>query len=133
MIDSRFGDSKLVSLYQSGNEEAFEVLLNRHKSRVYTAIYLIVKDRYIAEGLVEDTRVTVINTSRNGRHNEEGQSSAWLSRATVNLFIDCLHRRRCSPECILEWGSNVSNPVHFFEDSNGSRQIGKEKTVRLRA
>ena len=66
MIDKGLSDSKLVSLYQNGNEEAFEMLLHRHKSKVYTAIYLIVKDRYTAEDLLQETFVKAINTIRNG-------------------------------------------------------------------
>jgi len=72
MIDKRLSDSQLVSLYQNGNEEAFEVLLFRHKSKLFTAIYLIVKDRYVAEDLLQETFIKAINTIRGGRYNEEG-------------------------------------------------------------
>lgn len=132
MIDSRFGDSKLVSLYQSGNEEAFEMLLNRHKSRVYTAIYLIVKDRYVAEDLLQETFVKAINTIRSGRYNEEGKFSPWLSRIAHNLAIDYFRKRKRYPEIILEDGSNVFNSVDFCEESIESRQIAKDNKVRLR-
>ena len=67
MIDSRCSDSQLVSLYQTGNEEAFEMLLHRHKSRIYTAIYMIVKDRYEAEDLLQDTFIKAVNTIKGGR------------------------------------------------------------------
>ncbi len=46
-------DSDLIRLYREGNEEAFAKLLERHKSRVYTTIILIVKDSYIAEDLLQ--------------------------------------------------------------------------------
>ena len=58
MIDKGLSDSQLVLLYRNGNEEAFEMLLHRHKSKLYTAIYLIVKDRYTAEML---TRVLSVS------------------------------------------------------------------------
>ena len=67
MIENGLSDSQLVSLYRSGNEDAFEVLLHRHKSKIYTAIYLIVKDRYTAEDLLQETFVKAINTIRGGR------------------------------------------------------------------
>lgn len=41
MEKSLVSDGALVSLYQNGNEKAFEILVKRHKSKVYTAIYLI--------------------------------------------------------------------------------------------
>ena len=45
-------DSELVSLYIQGSEKAFEKLVQRHKSKIYTTIYLIVKDQYVAEDLI---------------------------------------------------------------------------------
>ncbi|MEM7106692.1 MAG: RNA polymerase subunit sigma-24, partial [Bacteroidota bacterium] len=56
----KISDSQLVSLYKNGNEEAFEQLLTRHKSRVFTTIYLIVKDNYVAEDLLQETFVKVV-------------------------------------------------------------------------
>ena len=88
MIDSRFSDSQLVSLYQTGNEEAFDMLLHRHKSRIYTAIYMIVKDRYEAEDLLQDTFIKAVNTIKSGRYNEEGKFLPWISRIAHNLAID---------------------------------------------
>lgn len=109
------------------------MLLNRHKSRVYTAIYLIVKDRYIAEDLLQETFVKAINTIRSGRYNEEGKFSPWLSRIAHNLAIDYFRKRKRYPEIILEDGSNVFNSVEFCEESMESRQIAKDNKVRLRA
>ena len=94
MIDSRLSDSQLVSLYQTGNQEAFEMLLHRHKSRIYTAIYLIVKDRYTAEDLLQETFVKAINTIRGGRYNEEGKFLPWISRIAHNLAIDNFRRNK---------------------------------------
>ena len=133
MKDSRFSDSQLVSLYQDGSEEAFEMLLFRHKSRIYTAIYLIVKDRYVAEDLLQETFIKAINTIRSGRYNEEGKFSPWISRIAHNLAID--HFRRCKryPEIVLEDGSRVFNSMDFSEESIESLQIAKENKERLRS
>lgn len=133
MIDSRFGDSKLVSLYQNGNEEAFEILLNRHKSRIYTAIYLIVKDRYVAEDLLQETFIKAVSTIRSGRYNEEGKFSPWLSRIAHNLAIDYFRKRKRYPEIVLEDGSSVFNSVEFSEESIESKQIMRDNKSRLRS
>src|SRR5688572_33262559 len=122
MIQIRCSDSELVSGYKNGNEKAFEVLLHRHKSRVFTAIYLIVKDRYIAEDLLQETFIKAINTIRSGRYNEEGKFAPWLSRIAHNLAID--HFRKCKryPEIILEDGSRVFNSIEFAEESAEAKQ-----------
>jgi len=132
MIDSRC-DSQLVSLYQQGNEEAFEVLLHRHKSRIYTAIYLIVKDRYKAEDLLQETFIKAVNTIKGGRYNEEGKFLPWLSRIAHNLAIDSFRRSRRYPEIVLEDGSRLLNSMDFAEDSAESQQIVQDTQTRLRS
>ena len=132
MIDKRSSDSQLVALYQQGNEEAFAVLLHRHKSRVYTAIYLIVKDRYKAEDLLQETFIKAVNTIKGGRYNEEGKFLPWLSRIAHNMAIDSFRRSRRYPEIVLEDGSGVFNSMEFSEDSAESLQIEQETQSRLR-
>ena len=132
MIDKRCSDSQLVSFYQQGNEEAFEVLLHRHKSRIYTAIYLIVKDRYKAEDLLQETFIKAVNTIKGGRYNEEGKFLPWLSRIVHNLAIDAFRRNRRYPEIVLEDGSGVFNSMEFAEDSAESKQITQDTQTRLR-
>jgi len=132
MIDRRCSDSQLVSLYQTGNEEAFEMLLHRHKSRIYTAIYLIVKDRYVAEDLLQETFIKVVNTVKSGRYNEEGKFLPWLSRVAHNLAIDHFRKSKRYPEIVLEDGSRVFNSLNFAEESHESAQMFKETKSRLR-
>jgi len=132
MIDKGFSDSQLVSLYQDGNEEAFEMLLHRHKSRVYTAIYLIVKDRYTAEDLLQETFVKAISTIRNGKYKEEGKFLPWISRIAHNLAIDYFRRDKRYPEIVLEDGSALFNTMAFAEDSAENKQMARETKARLR-
>ena len=132
MIDSRFSDSQLVSLYQTGNEEAFEMLLHRHKSRIYTAIYMIVKDRYEAQDLLQDTFIKAINTIKGGRYNEEGKFLPWISRIAHNLAIDHFRRNKRYPEVVLEDGSRVFDSMQFSEESYETKQLLRDTKSRLR-
>lgn len=132
MIDKRLSDSELVLLYQNGNEEAFEILLSRHKSKIYTGIYLIVKDRYTAEDLLQETFIKAINTIRGGRYNEEGKFLPWINRIAHNLAIDFFRREKRYPEVVLEDGSRVFNSLEFAEESAESKQVVKETRTKLR-
>ena len=132
MIDKGFSDSQLVSLYQNGNEEAFEMLLHRHKSRVYTAIYLIVKDRYHAEDILQDTFIKAVNTIKSGRYNEEGKFLPWISRIAHNLAIDHFRKNKRYPEVTLEDGSRVFDSIQFAEESFETIQVLKDNKTRLR-
>jgi RNA polymerase sigma-70 factor (ECF subfamily) len=132
MIAKGLSDSQLVSLYRNGNEDAFEVLLYRHKSKIYTAIYLIVKDRYTAEDLLQETFVKAINTIRGGRYNEEGKFLPWISRIAHNLAIDHFRKEKRYPEVVLEDGSKLFNSMDFAEESSEEKQMFRETRSRLR-
>jgi RNA polymerase sigma-70 factor (ECF subfamily) len=132
MIDKGLSDSQLVLQYQDGNEGAFEVLLHRHKSRVYTAIYLIVKDRYLAEDLLQEAFIKAINTMKGGRYNEEGKFLPWICRIAHNLAIDHFRRSKRYPEVVLEDGSRVFNSIEFAETSYEDAEVLRETKSRLR-
>ena len=55
-------DSTLVSNYINGNESSLEVLINRHKQRLYSFIYSKILDRDLTEDVFQDTFIKVIRT-----------------------------------------------------------------------
>ena len=125
-------DSELVSLFQGGSEKAFEELVHRHKARIYTAIYFVVKDSYIAEDVLQDTFAKIVNAIKLGRYNEEGKFLPWAMRIAHNLSIDHFRKSRRYPTIIMEDGNNVFNTLRFSEDSAESVQIKKDTHTLLR-
>lgn len=125
-------DSELVMLYIRGNEKAFEKLVQRHKSRIYTTIYLIVKDQYVAEDLLQDTFIKAVDTIKSGRYNDEGKFLPWIIRIAHNLAIDYFRRDKRYPNVVFEDGSSVFNTLDFSEDSVESVQIRQETHEQLR-
>ncbi|MCC8175981.1 MAG: sigma-70 family RNA polymerase sigma factor [Bacteroidales bacterium] len=85
---NKLADDKLVAAYAQGNNEAFDALLNRHKDRVYSYIFHIVKNRDLAEDIFQETFVKAITTIRQGRYTDSGKFSSWISRIAHNLIID---------------------------------------------
>lgn len=85
-------DQQLISLYLSGDEAAFESLLNRHQQQVYSKIFFIVRDSDLANDLFQDTFIKVVNTLKGGKYNEEGKFLPWVLRIAHNISID--HFRR---------------------------------------
>ena len=125
-------DRELVTLYIHGNEKAFEKLVQRHKSRIYTTIYLIVKDQYVAEDLLQDTFIKAVDTIKGGRYNDEGKFLPWIIRIAHNLAIDYFRRDKRYPNVVFEDGSSVFNTLDFSEDSVESIQIRQETHEQLR-
>lgn len=85
-------DQQLIESYLAGNEKSFEELVGRHKERIYTSIYLFVKDHEMAEDLFQDVFIKIIDTLRKGRYNHEGKFLQWALRISYNLCVD--HFRR---------------------------------------
>lgn len=132
MEKAQVTDSELISLYIRGSEKAFETLVRRHKSKVYTTIYLIVKDQYIAEDLLQDTFIKAVETIKTGKYNEEGKFLPWIIRIAHNLAIDYFRKDKRYPNVVFEDGSNVFNTLEFSEDSIESIQIRQETHEHLR-
>jgi len=87
-------DDELVKLYETGNNKAFEILLLRYKSKVYTYIYLIVRNRDLTEDIFQDTFIKAIATIQLGRYVESGKFLAWINRIAHNLIIDHFRREK---------------------------------------
>ena len=132
MSKYELSDSQLIALYRNGDEEAFTTLLNRHKNRVYTTIYLIVKDRYVAEDLLQDSFIKAVKTIQSGRYNEEGKFLPWMLRIAHNLAIDYFRKDKRYPVIVMEDGSKVFNTLEFAEDPVENKQIKMETHQMLR-
>ena len=77
MQTQKLDDSVLVKSYIEGNERSLEILILRHKQRVFSFIYSKVQDRDVAEDIFQDTFVKIINTLKMGKYNEEGKFLPW--------------------------------------------------------
>jgi len=97
-MNTTTSDAVLVKNYISGNERALEILVLRHKSRVYNFIYSKVLDRDLSEDIFQDTFIKVIRTLRKGTYNEEGKFLPWLMRIAHNLIIDHFRKSNRMPK-----------------------------------
>lgn len=87
-------DEELVVFYAQGNNAAFDVLLNRHKSSIHSYIYFMVRNKELAEDIFQETFVKVIMTIKQGRYTENGKFKAWITRIAHNLIIDGIRQER---------------------------------------
>ncbi|MAW65876.1 MAG: RNA polymerase subunit sigma-24 [Flavobacteriales bacterium] len=87
-------DKDLVSLYINGNEIALEELIKRHKTRIYSYIFITIKNRALAEDFFQDTFIKVIKTLKSGKYNEEGKFLPWVMRIAHNLMIDHFRKQK---------------------------------------
>jgi RNA polymerase sigma-70 factor (ECF subfamily) len=131
-IKNPVNDATLISAYIQGDDKAFETLVKKSKSKVYTTIYLIVKDRYIAEDLLQETYIKAIDVLKGGRYNEEGKFMPWIIRVAHNLAIDYFRKEKRYPTIVLEDGSKVFNSFEFAEESIEDIQLKQDQIVNVR-
>ncbi len=90
-------DEQLLRSYKEGNNNALETIINRYKSKVFTAINLLVRDRYTAEEIFQELFVKVINTLNSNKYEEEGKFVSWLMRIAHNMCMDHFRRVKTAP------------------------------------
>ena len=125
-------DGVLIISYRNGNEAAFNLLVDRYQSKVFTTIFLIVKDQDVAEDLLQDVFVKVLHTLNSDKYNEEGKFQPWVMRIAHNMAIDHFRKAKRYPTILLEDGSNLLNSLSFAEDSSEEQRIKDETHAWVR-
>ena len=108
-------DQQLIQLYTQGNAEALSTLVYRHKDKLYTSIYLLVKDKYLAEDFFQDTFFRIIDMLNAGKYNDEGKFLAWAIRIAHNLCIDHFRKVKRTPIIKTSDDRNLFDALHFSE------------------
>ena len=106
-------DDILVKLYEEGNNAAFEVLLTRHRSKVFYYIFQIVRDKELTEDIFQDTFIKAIMTIQQGRYIESGKFLGWINRIAHNLIIDYFRKEKNE--------NTISADGYDYEITNNSK------------
>lgn len=105
-------DEELAMSYVSGNNMAFDLLLTRNQSNLFSYILFIVHDRDVANDLFQETFVKVITKLQQGKYTTTGKFSAWIIRIAHNVIMDWYRSQKSGK--VIEFAnnndlSNISN------------------------
>lgn len=125
-------DQEIIHMYIHGDENGLKELLDRYKSKVYTSIYLRVKDEYLAEDLFQETFIKVINTFKSGGYNEEGKFLPWVLRIAYNMVIDHFRREKRKPPIVNAEGYDIFEILPFSESNTEEQHIKKQMDTDLK-
>ncbi|KAF0200951.1 MAG: RNA polymerase sigma-70 factor ECF [Bacteroidetes bacterium] len=127
MYAQAISDQELINRYLSGNEASLEQLIHRHKSKVFSYILMVVKNKQHADDIFQDTFIKVIHTLRSGTYKEEGKFIQWVMRIAHNLVIDHFRKSKRIPlvETINGEG-NVLDNLRIYDDSIEDRMINEQ-------
>ena len=92
-IKEKKGIKKLIS-YKKSVKYFLEILIKRHKQKLYNFIYSKILDRDLTEDVFQDTFIKVIRTLKLGNYNEEGKFVSWVMRIAHNLVIDHFRKNK---------------------------------------
>lgn len=130
---NKMTDNVLVELYSEGNNQAFDVLLDRYKTKIYSYIYFIVHNEELAEDIFQDTFMKAIVTIQQGRYTESGKFSAWLTRIAHNLIIDMYRQER--NECVVsneEYDVDLFNNMKYSDETIEVRMVNEQVLIDVR-
>jgi RNA polymerase sigma factor (sigma-70 family) len=117
-------DHELVMEFMGGNEDAFGQLMDRHKNRIFTTIFFIVKDRELAEDIFQETMIKIIRLVQADKYDEKGKFISWAVRIARNLAIDEYRKDRRSPKMLRE-----TEEYDVFNVVGGSEESIEEKII----
>lgn len=127
MYAQTISDQELIHRYLSGNEASLEQLIHRHKSKVFSYIFMVVKNKQHADDIFQDTFIKVIHTLRSGTYKEEGKFIQWVMRIAHNLVID--HFRKSKRIPLLEPSDsegNILDNLRIYDESVEDRMINEQ-------
>ena len=120
-------DEELLALYMSGNNACMDMLISRYKAKVFSAIYVVVNDRYIAEDIFQDTFLRVIHTLQKGKYEENGKFLPWVIRIARNLSMDHFRRTKRMPMITSSEDDDVFANM-LLDASNSEESVIKDQS-----
>ena len=105
-------DTQLVLQFQEGNCNALETLVERYKDKLFSSIHFLVKDKFLAEDLFQETFLRIIDTLRSRRYNEEGKFLPRAMRIAHNLCVDYFRKVKRSPAIVTSDKKDIFDVIH---------------------
>lgn len=121
---NELADETLVSLYQKGNNSAFDALLKRYESKVFSYLLYSVKNQELAEDLFQDVFIKMVVRIKNGQYAENGKFSSWMMRIVHNHLID--YYRTTPSDRII---SNDESEVDLFNNADIAINENREQEM----
>lgn len=126
-------DYELAKLYENGNDNAFDELLQRHQNYVYSYILFLVKEEERADDIFQETFTRAIIAIRSHKYQTTGKFSAWLIRIAHNLIIDSSRETESGKLIIQEnFTPNILNDIRLSEGAIETNIIEQQKSDQIK-
>lgn len=102
-------DEELALLYVGGNNKAFDALLERTQTRLFTYIMFVVRDEDTANDIFQDTFVKVIMKLQEGKYTDSGKFAFWITRIAHNVIMDWYRQTKNEKIVEVSEGNDLTN------------------------
>lgn len=128
---NQYNDTQLIHAFQEGDKYAFEALIARYKDKLFSSILYIVKDKYLAEDLFQETFIRIIDTIRGKRYNEEGKFLPWAMRIAHNLCVDYFRKIKRLPTIVDSDNNDIFEWLLVSDDNQEQKMIRQQSHDRV--
>ncbi len=111
----QLNEHQLIELYLNGDSHAFSFLVNRHKTKIFTSIYLLVKDEFLAEDIFQDVFIRIIESLKRGAYIENGKFLSWAVRIAHNMCMDHFRKVKRTPTIKTSDDNDIFEQYKFAE------------------
>lgn len=120
-------DQVLLNSYLSGDRGAISQLIDRHSNRVRDYIRMMVKDRDLADDILQDTFIKAVRVIDEGRYADTGKFLSWVLRIAHNQVIDYFRSQKSTKTVNeSESGYNVLGTLRFADASVEDRIVSEQ-------
>ena len=123
-------DEQLALSYIDGNNKAFDLLLSRTQSKLFTYIMFVVRDPDVANDIFQETFVKVITKLQQRKYTNSGKFSAWLVRIAHNVIMDWYREQRSERIVEPTEGNDLSNLNSELLDMNVENHFVNDQVLR---
>ena len=127
---SEMTDEELAMSYVNGNNKAFDLLLERNQSRLFSYILFIVHDRSMAEDLFQETFVKIISKLHEGKYSSSGKFVSWMLRIAHNAVMDWYRRQKNEKTMEVYNENDLYGDSTSVLDANIENHFVKEQVLR---
>ena len=125
-------DQQLIHLYMEGDANALATIVTRYKDKIYTSIYLLVKDKYLSEDIFQDVFIRIIDTLKGGRYTDEGKFLPWAMRIAHNMCVDHFRKVKRTPTIKTSDDRDIFEVINFSEPGADQKMMNGQSHERVR-
>ena len=108
-------DYELIESFQQGNTRAFDILIDRYQEKIYNTILFMVKDSYLAEDLIQEIFIKIIDNIKQKKYAEEGKFLPWALRISHNFCIDHFRKVKRTPTIKTSDDQDIFEVIKFSD------------------